>query len=190
MDDIINLNVGGKFYSTSRSTLTRLPGTMLEAMFSRRHTMKEVDGRYFIDRDGKLFRYILSYLRDSCEWIPPRKEELPELRKETEYYGIESLVKIVEDLLAPKAERTSVIKLWIYYGEVQFKCILGVPADLRDIFAKRLSSCRVSISSMIEEVITHANDAGYDLLDSVYPPSHRSDEINTEMYLVFRRFDQ
>jgi uracil-DNA glycosylase len=38
---------------------------MLAAMFSGRHHIeRDEKGRYFIDRDGKLFNYILNYLRN------------------------------------------------------------------------------------------------------------------------------
>ena len=44
---------------------------MLAAMFSGRHNAnKGGDGRYFIDRDGTHFRYILNYLRDGNTYIP------------------------------------------------------------------------------------------------------------------------
>ena len=38
---------------------------MLAAMFSGRHELDtDSEGRYFIDRDGKYFKYILNFLRD------------------------------------------------------------------------------------------------------------------------------
>jgi len=44
---------------------------MLAAMFSGRHfVQKDEDGRYFIDRDGTHFRYILNFLRDGNTYIP------------------------------------------------------------------------------------------------------------------------
>jgi hypothetical protein len=44
---------------------------MLAAMFSGRHnTQKNDDDRYFIDRDGTHFRYILNYLRDGSTYLP------------------------------------------------------------------------------------------------------------------------
>lgn len=54
----VKLNVGGKMYKTTLSTLRRDPDSMLCAMFSGRHELKadEEDGAYFIDRDGELFR--------------------------------------------------------------------------------------------------------------------------------------
>ena len=55
----IKLNVGGKIYQTTLDTLRKDPDSMLCAMFSGRFelTPDEKDGTYFIDRDGKLFRY-------------------------------------------------------------------------------------------------------------------------------------
>lgn len=47
----IELDVGGTRFSTSRSTLVRVEGSMLEAMFSGRHALApSSDGSYFIDR--------------------------------------------------------------------------------------------------------------------------------------------
>ena len=55
----VKLNVGGKIYKTTLETLRKDPDSMLCAMFSGRHELKPdgEDGAYFIDRDGKLFRY-------------------------------------------------------------------------------------------------------------------------------------
>ena len=69
---IIDLNVGGTRYTTSRSTLTNYPESMLGVMFSGRHdieAMKCSDGSVFIDRDGTHFRHILNYLRDGEEVV-------------------------------------------------------------------------------------------------------------------------
>ena len=61
---IIKLDVGGNRFTTSRATLCRCSDTMLGAMFSGRHALlQDVDGYYFIDRDGTNFRYILNFLR-------------------------------------------------------------------------------------------------------------------------------
>ena len=69
---IVRLSVGGVHFATSIDTLTRGdPDSMLAAMFSGRHNVqKDEDGRYFIDRDGTHFRYILNYLRDGNTYIP------------------------------------------------------------------------------------------------------------------------
>ena len=59
------LSVGGVVFETSRTTLTTVPGSMLEAMFSGRHTIATCeDGRVFIDRDGEHFGLVLNFMRD------------------------------------------------------------------------------------------------------------------------------
>ena len=62
---MIPLNVGGYSFVTTLSTLTKDEDSMLAAMFSGRHELDtDSEGRYFIDRDGTYFKYILNYLRD------------------------------------------------------------------------------------------------------------------------------
>ena len=64
-EKIVTLNVGGTKYTTSLSTLTKYPDSMLGAMFSGRHALLlQEDGSYFVDVDGEFFRYVLLYLRD------------------------------------------------------------------------------------------------------------------------------
>ena len=100
----IILDVGGMHYSTSRSTLTKYPESMLGVMFSGRHdleTMQCKDGSFFIDRDGTHFRHILNYLRDGEEAIvsiPKSFDILSELIRETKFYqldGLNSLLKLL-----------------------------------------------------------------------------------------------
>jgi len=68
---IVRLSVGGVVFETSMETLCGDPNSMLAAMFSGRHNVtKDEEGRYFIDRDGTHFRYILNYLRDGNTYIP------------------------------------------------------------------------------------------------------------------------
>ena len=101
---MIVLNVGGTHYSTSRSTLTKYPESMLGVMFSGRHdleTMQCKDGSFFIDRDGTHFRHILNYLRDgedAVESIPKSSDILSALIHETKFYqldGLASLLKLI-----------------------------------------------------------------------------------------------
>ena len=63
-ESIIHLNIGAMKYSTSLSTVTSQPESMLGAMFSGRHTLTTADDYHFIDRDGHHFRHILNFLRD------------------------------------------------------------------------------------------------------------------------------
>lgn len=85
--DVIELNVGGVFYTTTLDTLIKQPKSQLAAIFTGRETVpKDSKGRYFLDRDGVLFRYILDYLRDGSIILPDCFREKERLRKEAEKY--------------------------------------------------------------------------------------------------------
>ncbi|XP_065913969.1 uncharacterized protein [Dysidea avara] len=102
---VIDLNVGGTRYSTSLSTLTKYPESMLGVMFSGRHdleTMKCNDGSFFIDRDGTHFRHVLNYLRDGEEVVdsfPRSVEVLLGFLREAKYYQLDGLVTALGSLL-------------------------------------------------------------------------------------------
>ena len=65
---VIAINIGGYYFETKLSTLTKDKDSMLAAMFSGRHELDtDSEGRYFIDRDGTYFKEILNYLRDSTQ---------------------------------------------------------------------------------------------------------------------------
>jgi len=94
----IKLNVGGKIYKTTLDTLRKDPDSMLCAMFSGRFELKvdEDDGAYFIDRDGKLFRYILNYLRDGELRCPDDEAIRKDLLAEAKFYQIQGIVTQLE----------------------------------------------------------------------------------------------
>ncbi|XP_071964175.1 BTB/POZ domain-containing protein KCTD6-like [Antedon mediterranea] len=96
-DDVLELNVGGCFYSTNRSTLTRYPDSMLGAMFSGRLPSK-VDqcNRYIIDGDGPTFRHVLNFLRRSKLILPDGFKEWDILSIEADFYQIEDLIRLIE----------------------------------------------------------------------------------------------
>ena len=97
MDSIINLNVGGKLYTTSISTLTKYPDSMLGRMFKGDlPSAKDAQGNVVIDRDGKLFRYVLSFLRSSKLILPENFNELSLLQEEAEFYQIPELIAAVK----------------------------------------------------------------------------------------------
>lgn len=85
---IINLNVGGTHFTTRLSTLLSRSESMLCAMFSGSCPIdRDSDGRYFIDRDGKYFSYILNYLRDPINFVIS-VETIPPVLVEAEYYQV------------------------------------------------------------------------------------------------------
>ncbi|XP_078690143.1 BTB/POZ domain-containing protein KCTD7-like isoform X1 [Branchiostoma floridae x Branchiostoma belcheri] len=99
---VIPLNVGGHDYTTSLSTLRKYESSMLAAMFSGRyHVIQDEQKRYFIDRDGDLFQYILKFLRDSE--VPPHHVAV-QVYKEALYYGLHPLIEILKSSPPVRAE--------------------------------------------------------------------------------------
>lgn len=64
--EVVELNVGGRVFVTTRSTLCKHSNSMLAAMFSGdlQPAQQDNKGRFFIDRNGDHFAIILAYLRD------------------------------------------------------------------------------------------------------------------------------
>jgi hypothetical protein len=91
MEEVIDLNVGGQYFTTTRTTLCSVKGSMLEAMFSGRWQLPtDTKGRYFIDRNPKYFGRILDFLREPTrEMIFPKdKDKLEFLKRELEFFGL------------------------------------------------------------------------------------------------------
>ncbi|XP_061901795.1 BTB/POZ domain-containing protein KCTD12b [Entelurus aequoreus] len=102
--EIIELNVGGQVYITRCSTLTSVPDSLLWEMFSRKSAKglaRDTKGRFFVDRDGFLFRYILDYMRDQQLVLPDHFPERGRLQREAEFFNLPELVK----QLAPKISK-------------------------------------------------------------------------------------
>lgn len=57
---------------------------------------------YFIDRDGKMFRYILSYLRSSKLLLPENFSEYDQLLEEAKYFDLKGIVNHIEVLRRAK----------------------------------------------------------------------------------------
>ncbi|KAM6923742.1 BTB/POZ domain-containing protein KCTD12b [Xenentodon cancila] len=102
--EIIELNVGGQVYITRYSTLTSVPDSLLWEMFSRKSAKglaRDTKGRFFVDRDGFLFRYILDYMRDQQLVLPDHFPERGRLQREAEFFNLPELVK----MLTPKISK-------------------------------------------------------------------------------------
>lgn len=98
---IVKLNVGGTHFETTLVTLTSTSDSMLAAMFSGRFTLpRDREGRVFIDRDGKRFRYILNFLRDGTLNVPADDHVLLlDILQEAQYYQLHKLVQLVKTYL-------------------------------------------------------------------------------------------
>ncbi|XP_078599598.1 BTB/POZ domain-containing protein KCTD6-like [Branchiostoma floridae x Branchiostoma japonicum] len=103
-NNIVNLNVGGHIYTTTRSTLTSYDSvlsTMVSQAPLRRRAhgnsaaLLDDQGRFFIDWDGTVFRHVLNFLRIGGLVLPDEFKEFDLLEMEAEYYGIQEMLDAV-----------------------------------------------------------------------------------------------
>lgn len=127
---IIDLNVGGNYYTTTLSTLMFDPDSLLATMFSGNNRVaKDSRGRYFIDRDGDLFRYILDYLRNSYLTLPKDFNETERLLVEAEYFKLNGLIRCLTGSgLKKKADGSTRVR----QGGFITLCVRGTYAFGRD----------------------------------------------------------
>ncbi|XP_021503050.1 BTB/POZ domain-containing protein KCTD3 isoform X2 [Meriones unguiculatus] len=102
--EIVQLNVGGTRFSTSRQTLMWIPDSFFSSLLSGRiSTLRDETGAIFIDRDPAAFAPILNFLR--TKELDLRGVSISVLRHEAEFYGITPLVRRL--LLCEELERSS-----------------------------------------------------------------------------------
>ncbi|KAL6986627.1 Protein ENDOPLASMIC RETICULUM-ARRESTED PEN3 [Sarracenia purpurea var. burkii] len=91
--DRIKLNVGGKLFETTVSTLQSGGPDSLLAALSNRPAQNSQSEPVFIDRDPEIFSVLLSLLRSNRLPSTARRFTKQELADEASYYGIESQLK-------------------------------------------------------------------------------------------------
>ncbi len=92
--EMVRLNVGGRHYTTTRTTLISDPNSALAHMFLHPNpAMVDEDGRYFIDRNGNAFEPILEYLRSQrlLDFGISKERVLAE----AEFFGLDKLQQML-----------------------------------------------------------------------------------------------
>ncbi|XP_070693138.1 BTB/POZ domain-containing protein KCTD16-like [Pempheris klunzingeri] len=208
--DVIELNVGGQVYYTRYATLTSFPNSLLGKLFSNKKgssndLSRDLRGRYFIDRDGFLFRYVLDYLRDKQVVLPDHFPERGRLKREAEYFQLPELAKLLssedsklfpDDLCYSDFDdesQGSDPRFYPYsldrrygYITVAFKgaCAGGGRETQSDAKAKKLP--RIFISSRIGLAKEVFGDALNENRDADRPP----DRYTCRFYLKFRHLER
>ncbi|XP_035524836.1 BTB/POZ domain-containing protein KCTD16-like [Morone saxatilis] len=209
--DVIELNVGGQVYYTRHATLTSFPNSLLGKLFSNKKgssndLSRDLRGRYFIDRDGFLFRYVLDYLRDKQVVLPDHFPERGRLKREAEYFQLPELAKLLssedsklcpDDLYYSDYDDVSQGSDQRFYPSysldrrygyitVAFKgvCAGGGRESQTDAKAKKLP--RIFISSRIGLAKEVFGDALNENRDSDRPP----DRYTCRFYLKFRHLER
>ena len=81
-DDIVQLNVGGQKFTTTRCTLRQVNGSLLATMFSRnwKHGLKrDQEGAVVLDFNPEHFGWILNYLRAMKISTPEKLPDFPQV---------------------------------------------------------------------------------------------------------------
>ena len=80
--------VGGLNFHTSTKTINKDPHSKLADLVA--HDPPDEDGRYHLDRDPKLFGYLLNFLRDGIVEIPEERRCL--VKAEASFFGLSRMV--------------------------------------------------------------------------------------------------
>ncbi|XP_046853767.1 BTB/POZ domain-containing protein KCTD21-like [Xenia sp. Carnegie-2017] len=159
---VVSLNVGGMIYAASLATLTRYSKSMLAAMFSGRVPIEtDANGNYFIDRDGKLFRHVLNFLRSGHLHLPKGFGEFELLKQEVDFYQLKDMMAHLSKAaafgisrLSSKVGDTSTIESRCY-EHVELVCrprsveVFGKKATMEECFQKSMFSAFVAVDCTI-----------------------------------------
>jgi len=94
----VKLNVGGTKYITFLSTVK---WTLIGTMVASKVPIEIIDGYIFIDRDGKMFRHVLNYLRD--ERVTCKDRDISIFLQELDYFAISHSIQDPEIKLLEEA---------------------------------------------------------------------------------------
>lgn len=174
--DVVELNVGGVSYTTSLETLVSQPDSQLAAMFTGREPVtKDSKGRYFLDRDGVLFRYVLDFLRDGTLILPECFRERERLKREAEKYHLPALIEAIASDIA-RARSPGVITVG-YRGSFQFG-----KDGLADVKFRKLS--RILVCGRV----TLCRDVFGETLNESRDPDHGLTERYTSRFFLKHSF--
>ncbi|CAK6977986.1 BTB/POZ domain-containing protein kctd15-like [Scomber scombrus] len=100
----VHIDVGGHMYTSSLATLTKFPESRIGRLFNGTEpiVLDSLKQHYFIDRDGDIFRYILSFLRTCKLLLPEDFKDFPQLYEEARFYQLSPMVRELDRWLAER----------------------------------------------------------------------------------------
>ena len=188
MPSVVELNVGGVFYTTSLATLTREANSHLAAIFmGKKSVEKDAKGKYFLDRDGVLFRYVLDFLRNEALTLPEGFRERERLRREAIFYGLPGLEKAaLESGNDTSVSSSSIVKrTGIGYITVGYRGSFAFGRDgLADVKFRKLARILVcGRMALCREVFGETLNESRD-------PDHGSDRYTSRFFLKHSSIEQ
>ncbi|KAF2073172.1 hypothetical protein CYY_005525 [Polysphondylium violaceum] len=111
-DEWVSLNVGGKIFHTTTSTLTSCKTSVLYKMFSKESNLpvsrKDVNNNWLFDRDPEYFRVVLNYLRTlpttHNDLVIDEGVSLKGVLQEALFFQIDGLVKLIKKIESSQSD--------------------------------------------------------------------------------------
>ena len=103
----ITLNIGGKYFTTTRVTLSKAPNSFLHKLSLKSLDPREIEsdrderGAFLIDRDPNYFQIVLNYLRHG-KLIMNRGLIEEGVLEEAEFYNITDLIKLTKQRIVER----------------------------------------------------------------------------------------
>lgn len=97
---------------------------------------------YFIDRDGKLFRYVLNFMRTGRLSLPLSFDDFDGLQEEAKYYEIDLMVKQIDEIILKNNKKFSDKKL-----------------DEKDTPCRQSTQSKISSESVSEDLASSSKES-------------------------------
>ena len=105
-NDVIEVNVGGKIFTTRKSTLQFEKDSMLAKLFDDDSPFGEVTldshERVFLDRDPEMFSVVIDYLRCAGRLVGATScslDELAKVKEQAEFFSLAGLCAAVDEIV-------------------------------------------------------------------------------------------
>lgn len=150
---MLKLNVGGKMFTTSKMTIS---SKCVPNYFSAYLDWKPATNFIFIDRDPKYFEIILNHIRGYTITLPHEECELIRLYEDANFYGITSLVAVLEDALGLKLKSTKRENTKAYIKEMikthNLRTFYPIVTCINQLSDKELIDTKTKIDTLIKTV--------------------------------------
>lgn len=114
-DQWVKLNVGGTYFLTTKTTLSRDPNSFLSRLIQEDCDLisdRDETGAYLIDRDPKYFAPVLNYLRHGKLVLDGVSEE--GVLEEAEFYNVTPLIALLKECINHRDQRPHMDKKRVY----------------------------------------------------------------------------
>lgn len=155
LDEIIYFNIGGYKMDIKRHTIYQFGGTYLNQLINNILTIKDREGRIFIDRPKEEGKIVAHYIR--TQQYPPNVDKNI-IKNTAKFFDIESLKKMIKNRRKDKKKRK--------YSE--YKVYNYIPDDDTCIYCNYKSD---SISSIAAHLLNSHNAKIVSILNSRNNPT-------------------